>query len=137
MTDTRYISENVMALKNRAEKITPEEYDSLRLNSWEREYLIDKYDDDVLCRIAQNTVSNATSKHRGSYRPCATYDEFAIHVLLPEFSARLRSRTVGRGSFKIRLGCCDDPLIAMCRNVPIKCCNCGKEFDNQPEEVNV
>ena len=69
-------------------KITKNEWNSLRMNSYEREFLMQFVDDETLVVIAAQTLDNCSEIKKSGV--CTTYDEFAVSRLLPEFMRRMR-----------------------------------------------
>lgn len=89
---TAYISEKVMDLKNRVEQITLEEYKELRMNSYEREYLIDKYDTETLDYLLDLYLDNCAVEKPQYHRPAPHYDSAVVWHLLPELRRRLKEQ---------------------------------------------
>ncbi len=89
-TNSGYISRKVMAIKNLCVSISLEDYKQLRLNSWEADYLLDCLNDDALIYKTERCIANCQRLSRSG--PLSTYDEAAVHQLLPEFIRRMRVR---------------------------------------------
>jgi hypothetical protein len=81
-----HIRSDIQALIDRKEPITLAEYKELRVNSWEQEGLIPRLDNEALLDLTEIVLKNCRPAYR---RPCAVYDQFAIHVILPELLRRL------------------------------------------------
>jgi len=64
------------------------QYRALSMNSFEREFLMPSLSDGALLWQCENTLANCEAM-LDSNRPAVTYDESAIHRLLPELMRRL------------------------------------------------
>jgi hypothetical protein len=86
----RELVESAVATKR---KITWEEYIELRLNSWDREFILPYLDEHALVNVIDIHVKNATQVY--GVGPPVTYDEFIIHRLIPELVRRLKIVSMG------------------------------------------
>lgn len=79
--------EYVQMLVNR-EVITLEKYTEMRMNSYEREYLLPLFNEEVLMHITEYAIKNCRQ-----FRPriATTYDEM-LQVYAAELIKRLRSK---------------------------------------------
>lgn len=64
------------------------EWRELRMSSYEQEFLMQFVDNETLVDIARRTVANCEPFRE--IGPASTYDEFAVHRLIPELIRRLR-----------------------------------------------
>lgn len=74
--------------------VEPDQYEQLRMNSYEREFLLPNLSDETLCQVAEHAVVNCTPM-RDPTRPPVTYDESLMHRLVPELVTRLRHANGG------------------------------------------
>lgn len=68
------------------------EYQQMRLNSYERAYILDKITDDCLVGMVTYVLDNVRYNKLNTSRPCVTYDEALSVVLVPELLRRFRDR---------------------------------------------
>lgn len=83
------IRPEIKALAERG-NVTLAEWDSLRMNSWERELLIPKLDNEALARLTEQMVSNCVIDYR---RPHITYDSAILGLAVPELVRRLGGKS--------------------------------------------
>jgi len=85
------IRQSVLAIAERVEitgdRISNDEWAQLRMNSYEREFLLQFVDNATIASIADGTLKNSSQKK--IFGACSTYDEFAINRLIPELLRRL------------------------------------------------
>jgi hypothetical protein len=68
--------------------IHKEEWALIRMNSYEREYLLQFVDATTLIDITEKTLQNCRTPD--NWLVCSTYDEFAINRLIPELIRRFK-----------------------------------------------
>lgn len=86
------IRPEIRELANRG-NITFEEYELLRLNSYEQELLYPVMTDSCLFRLIEEVIlPNCSVKYRRG--PAITYDESLIHNFVPILLERLRKRSL-------------------------------------------
>ncbi len=69
--------------------ITPVEWNEMYLNSWEREYLIPKFTDELVIQSANYCISNC---HVTRGKPAVTYNDAAVLYWIPELIKRLKAK---------------------------------------------
>ena len=88
------IRQSVLELAETVEKtgnkITKSAWEFMRMNSYEREFLMQFVDDETLVCIAEGTLQNCSVLRK--FGVCSTYDEFAVNRLVPEFVRRMREK---------------------------------------------
>lgn len=116
-----HISPEIKALVERPTRIGWAEYQSLRMNSWEREEVHKRLDDEALANVAAYCLSNCQRQDRK--RPCQTYDDAMAVLLVPLLIERLRKKT------DVMLVCPNcgniDSQSAACKSMPPCSAGCG------------
>lgn len=85
MTHADHVSDEIKDLCERGWSISKEEYCALRMNCYERVFIVP-----FLSKEALEHVTRKCLKHCGPvYNLPVTYDEIIIHVLVPELLKRL------------------------------------------------
>lgn len=81
--DMNYVSEEIQDLAERGWAVSVEEYKELRMNSYERRFLLPYVSDETLCTIVVLCLNNC-ERHS-----LVTYDGNLQEVLVPELVNRL------------------------------------------------
>lgn len=82
----KMISQSVRSIIESNDTIGWEQWEMMRLNSFEREALVPHMTDDCFIKHCEQIGVHCSPKTGA----CATYDERAVHVLLPDALRRLR-----------------------------------------------
>lgn len=80
-----YIKPEIRDLAGRG-NVSFEEWQTLRMNGWERELLYPKLTDDAMRRVTEHMLNNCVP---AGTRPFATYDKAMIGMVVPELLKRL------------------------------------------------
>jgi len=85
-----HVREEYQQLALRGTPITLAEWKDMRMNSWERDFLIPYLDDEALCWTVQHNLSNCSVRRAN---PCSTYEDALVNLLAPELMKRLQEKT--------------------------------------------
>jgi hypothetical protein len=83
--DMSHVSEEIQDLANRGWSISDEEYKEMRMNTYEREFLLPYVSVECLCNIAEYYLSQCSRHHD------CTYDGAIAYRVIPEMIERLRN----------------------------------------------
>lgn len=130
-----HISDEVLCILDSFERghigsIGLERYKELRLNSYEREALLPVLSAEALKYVIQNTLKHVAPLHRNV---ASTYDEFALHNLLPELVRRFMPEPKSSGKCRARTDLyeqtpgCDGDIISASGG-GVKCTKCRAWF---------
>jgi hypothetical protein len=86
------VSQWVKERFERGDTIELDEWEHYRMNSYERQYLLPLFSDEVLCWMVDYARENASQIHGGHGVIPGNYDEAIIHLYSKELVERLRER---------------------------------------------
>lgn len=90
----KMLSTKVRAIIESNDTISWEQWEMMRMNSFEREALVPHMADECFIKHCEQIGAHCRPKHRSG--PCITYDEKVVHLLMPEAMRRLAEGSAAR-----------------------------------------
>lgn len=96
-----HVRDDIVELRNRGEPISEKEFQELRLNAWEREYLLPNLSDEALYNLTERARSHF--REDNPHTPADHYQDAVMYRYLPEIMRR-QSKASDNDSFYYAIG---------------------------------